>query len=409
MSTMRRGNILQATQSLKNAKARSFLTMLGIVIGVMAVICVVCIGQGVKQQIGNRVDHFGKDLITIRPGNNNDSTFGNGVLLASRLSLSTSSLLTTNDLKAVQDTPGVRLSVPLSTLPGSAEGDNRVDSPLVIATGKDLPEAINQKIAFGGFFGDDNHPNIVVLGPNLAQQLFDERVPLGRSLNFHGQNFVVGGIFAPFDAAPFSLSADFNNALFIPFAAAQAIDANALGIYQILAKPDKPSNAQAVAKAMQTNINRERGDSHDVSVLTQSSSLDASNQIVHLLTLLTVGVAAIALVVGGVGIMDVMLVSVTERMHEIGLRKAIGATNQQILRQFMTEALVLSTAGAIIGGLLSLLVIVILRWFTGLHPVVVWQAFVLAMGLAVVTGAVFGTAPALKAARKDPIEALRNQ
>lgn len=129
----------------------------------------------------------------------------------------------------------------------------------------------------------------------------------------------------------------------------------------------------------------------------------------HLLTLMTIGIAAIAFIVGGIGIMNVMLVSVTERTQEVGLRKAIGATKQQILQQFMAEALVLGVVGALLGVLLALASIGLLRLYSPLQPIVVWQIFVIAPLAGVATGLLFGTFPAIKAARKDPIEALRRR
>jgi ABC-type antimicrobial peptide transport system permease subunit len=135
----------------------------------------------------------------------------------------------------------------------------------------------------------------------------------------------------------------------------------------------------------------------------------ASNKTIHLLTLLIAGAALISLIVGGVGIMNVMLVSVTERMHEIGVRKAIGATNRQIMRQFMAEAFVLSAIGAVIGVAFSAAIVGLMRFYTGLEPVLVWQVMVIAPVIAVAIGLFFGSLPALKAARKDPIEALRHE
>jgi ABC-type antimicrobial peptide transport system permease subunit len=144
-------------------------------------------------------------------------------------------------------------------------------------------------------------------------------------------------------------------------------------------------------------------------VLKQSENISAANGVLSLLTQLIGGIAAISLLVGGIGIMDVMLVSVTERMHEIGIRKAIGATNRQILSQFLTEATVLSVGGGIIGVLVSLIVDFLLRLFTDLRPVISWQVVAIAVLVSTVVGIVFGTVPALKAARKDPIEALRTE
>ncbi len=409
MSTFRNGNLKMAVETLRSNKARSYLTMLGIVIGVMAVILVVCIGQGVKQQISRQIDHFGADIITVRPGASAQGFDTSSLLSGNGLPGTSSVLLNTADVDTVSHTEGIAYAVPLAIASGSVKGDHLVKSPLVIATGNNLPDALRQPMANGNFFDPDPGRHTVVLGSAIAQQLFDDEAPLGQTLTYRGQDFIVSGVFAPFSSAPLSLSANFNNAVFLPYATAQQLNGGNLAVYQILVKSNSAATAAAVAKAIDGRLETEHGGADQISVLTADKSSQGSNDIIHLLTLLTLGVAIIAFVVGGIGIMDVMLVSVTERMHEIGLRKAIGATKRQIMRQFMAEAFVLSATGGVIAVVLAAVVVGLMRVYSTLQPVLVWQIMVAAPLIAIAVGILFGTAPALKAARKDPIEALRHE
>lgn len=403
--SLRKGNIRLAVANLKSAKARSFLTMLGIVIAVMAVICTVSIGQGVKHQISNQVGSLAKGVMTVRPGS---QTASNNVFSGGGLGGATQ-LLNNSDLNIVRSAPGVSYAVPLAVATGSIKGDHEIASPFIVATSMHLPDAINQTIQFGGFIDTDGESDTVVLGQSLARKLFDDPAPLGQTVEYRGKQFIVTGIFNQFNNTPFSLTANFNDAMFISFPTAQRLSGGSLGIYQVLAKATDPTLQKDVAANLTARLVKSHGGTPDVSVLFGAQNASSSDQTIHLLTLLIFGVAAISLLVGGVGIMDVMLVSITERMHEIGLRKAIGATNRQILRQFVTEALVLSFVGAVIGVVLSLAVIGLLRVYTSLHPLIVWQSLIYAPLVAVIVGVFFGTIPALKAARKDPIEALRHE
>jgi putative ABC transport system permease protein len=402
--SLRRNNFKLAYRSLKAAKARSFLTMLGIIIGVMAVVLMVCIGQGVKHQISGQLGRYGKNVLLIQPGSGNSSAS-----LLTGLSGTSSSLLTENDLRTVQKTPGIDAAVPIATATGSMRGDHSVTSPFVVATTADFAQVINQSFASGGFFDPEVDSKTVVLGESVAQKLFDDNAPLGQGLYWRGQRFIVAGVFNDFKAPPFSLEANFNNAVFVPYSTAQSLSGNVLGIYQILAKASASSQLDQTAQRTDTALVAAHGGSHDITVAPASSASTASDRTIHLLTLLVAGAAIIALIVGGVGIMDVMLVSVTERMHEIGLRKAIGATNRQIMRQFVAEAFVLSSFGALTGLVLSAAAVGLLRLYSSLQPVLVWQAFVFAPLVAIAIGLFFGSMPALKAARKDPIEALRHE
>jgi putative ABC transport system permease protein len=402
--SMRSDNFRLAYRSLRAAKARSFLTMLGIIIGVAAVVLVVCIGQGVKQQISGQLGRYGKSVFTVQPGAPNA-----GIRSLSGLSAGSSGLLSENDLRTVQKTTGVINAVPLSTVSGSMSGDRTVQTPFILATNTDFTAVINPTFASGGFFESDVDSKTVVLGQTIAKQLFNDNAPLGQTLTWRGQQFIVAGVFNDFRAPPFSLEANFNDAVFIPYSTAQTLSGNVLGIYQILAKSSDVAQTQQTVDRVRAALYSSHGGSHDVTVTKASSTSTASDQTVHLLTLLVAGAAIIALIVGCIGIMDVMLVSVTERMHEIGLRKAIGATNRQIMRQFMAEAFLLSTIGALIGLVVACIAVGLLRAFTSLQAVLVWQVLVFAPVIAVITGVIFGSMPALKAARKDPIEALRHE
>jgi putative ABC transport system permease protein len=243
----------------------------------------------------------------------------------------------------------------------------------------------------------------------MAQTLYQQNVPLGQTLEILGQEFIVTGIFSDFQSVPFSGDIDFNNAVFISNQQAVAVTKDHAQIYEMLVRPDKLQETDLVVDRLNGSLLAAHGGQQDFTVVKQSQTILVANNILHLLTTLIAGVAAIALLVGGVGIMNVMLVSVTERMHEIGIRKAIGATNLQILRQFIIEAAVLSVSGAVGGIALSYAIAITLRLFTDLQPVISWQVAVGACIIAIGVGILFGAAPAFKAARKEPIGALRNE
>lgn len=412
MSTVSRGNVKMAIASLKSTKWRSLFTMLGVIIGVVSVVTVVGIGDGIKNQVTGQISQLGRDLITVRPGSL--STNGaSGVLSQASLfsSLGSNGTLSQVDLARIQQTPGVRVAAPLGIVNGNVVvGSQQISSVPVIATTADLPNVINQTVANGGFFSADTtaQPYVAVIGSGAAEALFHQASPLGDSFQFMGQTFFVQGIFNQFDTNPLSFSTDFNDAVFIPFSTVQQLTNNNAQLNEILVKPNSSMKTDTVVSAINHSLSNEYQNQQPFTVLSQGESLAVTNNILNLLTRLIAGIAAISLLVGGIGIMDVMLVSVTERMHEIGIRKALGATNRQILNQFLIESTVLSLTGGFIGIALSLLIDYLLRIFTTLTPSISWLALVIATGVSLLVGILFGSIPALKAARKDPIDALRN-
>lgn len=401
--SLRRENLRLAYRSLRAARARSFLTMLGIVIGVVAVILVVCIGQGVKEQISGSLGRYGKSLFVAQP----EQVQASGGIFAG-LANASSTLLSSRDLHTIQKTAGVAKAAPLSTASGSMTGDHTVRSPFIVATTSDFSDIINQHMISGGFFEASDGGKAVVLGMNVAGKLFNETSAVGQTLTWRGQQFIVAGVYDDFKAPPLSPEANFNNAVFVPYDVAGKLTGSSLGIYQILGKAKPGQTTAHTITTVADALKAAHGGAEDIAVVPAASAGSASDRTIHLLTLLVSGAAIIALVVGGVGIMDVMLVSVTERMYEIGLRKALGATNHQIMRQFVVEAFLLSAWGAVIGVVLSCVAVGLLRLYTSMQPVLVWQILVVSPVLAISIGVFFGSMPALKAARKDPIEALRH-
>lgn len=383
--------------------------MLGIIVGIVSVVMVVGIGEGVKHEMTKQISQFGPDLITVRPGsskgrqtaNNTDLLFG----------MNSISGLTQKDLQAVTNAPGVKIAVPLGLVSGYVKTEDALaENPLVIATNAQLPVALNHGLEYGDFFdAQAEKTTVAVIGKNVASELFKDDAPLGRSFEFRGHTFIVRGVFDQFYSTPLSPTADFNNAIFIPFAVASQITDGSAQMYSILAKPTDSNAVPATVISITKSIEKLRGGVQDFRVLDQAENIKSTSNILSLITTMIAAVAAISLLVGGVGIMNIMLATVTERTHEIGVRKAIGATNRQILNQFVLESAVISMVGGIIGIALSLAAVGLLRLYSDLRPIVSWQAIVIATAVSLAIGILFGAMPALKAARKDPIESLRHE
>ena len=410
MKSLTQGHFKAGLDSVRGDKWRNFWTMLGIIIGVASVITIVSIGEGVKQQISSQINKSGKNLITIRPStlstSNKDS---NNFNILSGVSIMGS--LQQDDAEAVAQAKGIIASAPLAVISANvsaAHGAYR--DGLVIGTTTDLPTLINQSLAYGVFLTDDDKGmNVAVIGQSAANAMFEVDVPLGHTFKIKNEEFIVRGIFNDFGATPLSEQANYNSAIFIPYDVAQRLTKNTAATYQILAKTNGSESVDAAVSSVQSKLTKTHGGQSNFSVLKASQSQAVSSNVLTLLTSLIGGVAAISLLVGGIGIMNVMLVSVTERMHEIGIRKAIGATNRQILSQFIIESSLLSLTGGAIGVAVAFVVDGLLRFSTNLRPVISWQIVLLATGVSLAVGILFGSIPALKAARKDPIEALRSQ
>ncbi len=405
---MARGNIKMSLKAIKSSKWRSLLTVLGISIGIASVVTITSLGEGAKRQLVGQVHKSGHDLITIRPGRLVNRDPNGKIQSVNVLSGFTFGSLSEADLVVVRDLPEIAESAPFAYISGAAKADDRefVSGP-VIATTENAASILNQKIEYGNFFTPgDNSKQVAVIGKRVAEQFFEENVPIGRKFVVRGQTFVVQGVFEEFTTSPFSLNADYNYAIFIPYESGKHLAGGQAQLFQILAKPTSAVSSDPIG-AVNAALAEAHGGQTDFTVLTASENLSVVSGVLDIMTAFVVGIAAISLLVGGVGIMNIMLVSTTERTGEVGIRKAIGATNRQIMNQFMTEAVILSLIGGLFGVILSLVANYFMRVFTDLTPVVTPVIIIVAIGVSLVIGVVFGVMPAARAARKDPIDALR--
>jgi putative ABC transport system permease protein len=405
------GNLKMAIANLGQSKWRSAFTMLGIIIGVTSVVTIVSLGEGLKQQISGQINQLGANVITVRSGKLVSRKNGgdiNGVNLLAFLSTST---LSDDDVEALKSMPEAQAVVPINFVTSSAKGGSASsDNLFVVGTSPDMSDVLHQKVEFGGFFDQDtSDQNIAVIGAGVARQLFGQFNPVGQTIQIQGRDFIVHGVLAQTSGGLASVAeTDFNSAVFIPQQAALELTNNHSNILQILIK-SKDKNLDAIVSDARKTLLKTHKDQEDFTVLKQAELLDIAGSTVDSLTKFISAIAAISLLVGGISIMDIMWVSVSERTREIGVRKAIGATNRQILSQFLVEGSVLSITGGIIGIITSLIINLLLRIYTSLHPAITVPIMVLAVFVSIAVGIVFSVAPALKAARKRPIDALRGE
>lgn len=403
-------NVKIAINALKSAKVRTLLTMTGIVIGVASVTVIMALGEGIRRQIGQEVDKIGGNLVVIRPGKVQRDTAGD-ISNINLLGSMASSSLSERDVKSAQATPGVVAASPLMLITGDIIGTDgrKIEDSVTIATNPDIPQTLNQKVKVGEFFTPNINKEVVVLGRNAALKILGVDTQVGNKITIRGQKFTVIGIMEDKNVRTTigNFTPNLNDMIYIPIDAGKNFFNGNTQIQQINVRLADKGIIDTIAGNVSTNILANHQNQEDFSVIKQEEALEITNSIVTVITTFTAAVASISLLVGGVGIMNIMLVSVTERTREIGIRKSIGATNGQILSQFLIEAMVISIGGGLIGVLFAYLGSEALSFKIGFTPIITPETLLWAAGVSVGVGIIFGVAPAIKAARKDPIEALR--
>ncbi len=390
-------------RSLGTNKLRTFLSMLGIIIGVGAVIAIVSIGSGAQYQVTSQISSLGSNIINIMPG----VSRGWG----GRISSAATNVFTLELADTINELcPAVKNVIPNSSGSGLLiKGDINIRAT-VVGTTQGYQE-INKYYPQSGKFIDDQElyetSNVMVLGQELAQNLFENNNPIGQKVKFNYANrnflFTVIGVMAEKGRG---FTGDFNNQAYIPITTFLHKITNTKYVSNYIAQARSSEQASVAVAEVEYFLTKYLGDSDKYNIMSQDQILDTINQVTGTLSLMLGGIAGISLLVGGIGIMNIMLVSVTERTREIGIRKALGAKKKHIMSQFLIESLSLSCLGGIVGILLGGLGAAGIARIAGWQLVVSTLSIIVAVSFAVIIGLFFGIYPAMKAANLDPVDAL---
>ena len=405
-----RETLRTAVEAVQQHRLRSLLTMLGIVIGISSVILTVGLGQGAQDEVRDQIDALGSNLLIVSPGSSTDSS---GI----RGGFGSASTLTLADAEAIADprvAPDVSAVAPTTTTQAALEvGTTNWTSSLVGTTPAWL-DVRSRDLAAGRFFTAAeaaSGADVVVLASDTAAELFTRVNPVGQQVTINGTALTVIGVLAPSGSTSSTASED-DQAL-LPLSTAQRVSGSSgtslSTVYVEAASAATLSAAYQEVQALLLTLHGLGSADADFTIATQDSLLDAANATNETMTVLLAGIAAISLLVGGIGVMNIMLVSVTERIREIGLRKALGATPSAIRRQFLAEASILGFAGGVLGALLGIAGAYVLPSFIDQRVTVSVPAIGAAVGVALALGLGFGVYPASRAAALTPIDALRSE
>ncbi|MBN2863498.1 MAG: ABC transporter permease [Bacteroidales bacterium] len=403
-----------AVNSLREHKFRSFLTMLGIIFGTASVIAMISIGEGARKQAMAKYQDLGVSNIIIR---DKDLTETDLEVIRTKFSQG----LSLGDTKAIREiVPGVQGIAPQSEVKLDAMFGDKSSKATLIGITPEMAEILNYRMDKGTFIREDQYDRILkvcVLGANIAQELFNYEDPLGKNIKLGDQWFEVTGVLktkALFTETIGELAArDLNNDVYIPLStfSKRIPKTNDLAseLKQVTVRLESSANLIESAKVIGNILKRRHFNNDDFSIIIPYELMEQEKRESRIYNLLLASIAAISLIVGGIGIMNIMLASVLERTQEIGIRRAVGGRRSDIMGQFVTEAIAMSITGGIIGVLLGIILSLGIGLLTDVKTNLTLYSIFIAFGFSVLVGVTFGYLPAKRAADLKPIESIRHE
>ena len=405
--------IRTASEAVRTHRLRSALTMLGILIGITAVVLTVGLGAGAKADIQDKIDELGTNVLVVSPGSSTDSSGARG-------GFGTASTLTTTDAAALASTtnaPDITAVAPVATSSASLVAGTTNWTTTLTGTTPDWTKVRSRGVSNGRFITDADDAaaaGVVVLGPDTAQELFDSAAAaVGQTVSYNGTRLKVVGVL---DELSSSDATSNNDLAIVPLRTYQQRlvgGSHRDAVSSIYIKADSSDGLSGAYQQADATLLALHGittaTDADFSIATQESIITAASSVDDTMTMMLGGIAVISLLVGGIGVMNIMLVSVTERIREIGLRKAVGGRPRLIRRQFLAEATILGLAGGVLGVALGIAGSVVLNDVVGSRVILSIPVALLAIGMAMAIGVGFGVYPASRAARLAPIDALRSE
>ena len=407
MGLLLRTHLSIALDSLHRNRARTFLSALGIAIGVASIVLIMSLTGGIGSLISASSDKNNANLILVRPSTGKELAENLIDELTANNQYAKSSL-TLDDTTSIAKLGNIEAVAPIaSNISAVTIGAKSYQSINVVATNADLIKTAKLALKNGQFFEESGtHNNAAVIGHDLATKLFGTTDILARTFQYGDQKFIIIGVLEKTDSPINYNGVDFDNSILIDINFASSFESS-IQIQQINVRTTTTDSTESVAEEIKTKLtNSKKGDT-TFQVLTGSSNFQPAGSLLSIISSMLTLVASISLIVGGVGIMNIMLVSVSERTREIGIRKAVGASSGNILLQFLFESIILSFIGGIMGIALGYATAFAISLITPFAPHISWSILGITCLTSLIVGVIFGVYPAAKAATKDPITSLK--
>lgn len=402
MSLLIIDHIETAVHSLHSNRVRSTLTMLGIAIGIASVTAILSLTDGVTHSVHQQVSNVGGNIAIIRPGTEPASQ--TPVLTPEAYNTST---LNETDLGVIEAAAPDLAIAPIMQIQTTLHtADTTLTDSTVVATTPALPETTSLSVVDGQFIDSTTSMQTAVVGTQLSIDLFGTDNSIGKTFTMRDQRFTIVGVLKPLNDPVNYNNIDFNHAVIVDLEAGKTLHRGNTQIQQINVKAGSPEKLQTALKSITTKLAQAHNE-RDFHIIAGSEVAEPTGAAFTLIARTMAAIAAISLVVGGIGVMNIMLVGVAERTREIGIRKSVGASGRNIIAQFLVESVLVSLIGGLIGTTAGFVVAFVIGASMFVTPVFTWQIGLVAFGLSLGIGVVFGLYPAIRASRKDPIDSLR--